>query len=104
MIMNASADVKMDVLSSLDKTDLRLLLSSFYLEGQGIEVGALHLPLALPSKARAKYVDRLSVNDLRIHYPELKDLPLVNVDIIDDGEKLLTIPNESQDFIVANHM
>jgi len=94
----------MNVLSSLDKTDLRLLLSSFYLQGNGLEVGALHHPLALPSKAHVKYVDRLPVHELRNHYPELKDVDLVNVDIIDDGERLFTIPNDSQDFIVANHM
>jgi predicted SAM-dependent methyltransferase len=95
---------KMDMLSSLDKTDLRIILSCFYLEGNGLEVGALHHPLPLPGKAHVKYVDRLPVNELRNHYPELNDVDLVNVDILDDGEKLYTIPENSQDFIVANHM
>lgn len=102
--MNGILDSKMEVLNVLDKSDLRLLLSSFYLEGSGLEVGALHHPLALPSKASVKYVDRLSVQDLRIHYPELDNENLVSVDIIDDGEKLLTIPNGSVNFVIANHM
>jgi predicted SAM-dependent methyltransferase len=102
--MVATLDAKINTLNQLDKSDLRLLLSSFYLQGQGIEVGALHEPLKLSSKAKVKYVDRLSVADLRRHYPELDSLNLVNVDIIDDGERLTTLPNNSQDFIVANHM
>lgn len=102
--MTLDLDKRKDILSALDKTDLRLLLSSFYLEGEGLEIGALHHPLTLTSKAKVKYVDRLSVNELRSHYPELNDVDLVNVDIIDDGERLLTIENGSKDFIIANHM
>lgn len=102
--MVSAQDSKINSLNQLDKSELRLLLSSFYLQGQGLEVGALHEPLQLSSKAQVKYVDRLSVTDLRRHYPELNSLNLVNVDIIDDGEHLTTVPNSSQDFIVANHM
>lgn len=74
-----------------------------YLKGEGLELGALHHPLPLPPSARVRYVDRLDVQGLRTHYPELKDLPLVSVDIVDDGEKLSNVPDGSQDFIVANH-
>jgi predicted SAM-dependent methyltransferase len=102
--MVATQDVKINTLNQLDKTDLRLLLSSFYLQGQGLEVGALHQPLQLTSKAKVKYVDRLPVSELRIHYSDLSHLDLVDVNIIDDGERLVTIANGSQDFIVANHM
>src|SRR5437588_12306604 len=97
-------DAKINSLNQLDKTDFRLLLSSFYLQGHGLEVGALHQPLELTSKASVQYVDRLSVADLRKHYPELNSVNLVDVDIIDDGERLTTVANDSQDFIVANHM
>lgn len=102
--MVSTQENKINSLTQLDKTDLRLLLSSFYLQGQGLEVGALHQPLELTSKAMVQYVDRLSVADLRSHYPELNSVNLVDVDIIDDGEKLLTITNGSVDFIIANHM
>ena len=43
-------------------------------------------------------------DELRREYPELADWDLTEVDIVDDGEKLATIADESQDFIVANHM
>jgi len=81
----------------------RELISNTYLSGIGVEVGALHNPLRVPACAKVKYVDRFSVEDLRRHYPELTDLDLVPVDIIDDGELLETIGNGTQDFVIANH-
>jgi SAM-dependent methyltransferase len=86
----------------LDRLD-REELAAHYLKGEGIEIGGLHLPLKLPAGARAKFVDRLPVEDLRKHYPELARERLVPVDIIDDGEKLSTIGTSSQDFVIANH-
>jgi predicted SAM-dependent methyltransferase len=74
-----------------------------YLRGNGIEIGALHNPLDVPSSAHVRYVDHLSVDELRRHYPELADAPLVDVDVLDDGQRLSTIADESQDFVIANH-
>jgi hypothetical protein len=65
------------------KPDRRVLLARKYLRGSGIEIGALHSPLVVPSCTSVKYVDRLSVRELRLQYHELKKYPLVNVDIID---------------------
>src|SRR5437763_15908927 len=59
----------------------RVALARLYLRGEGIEIGALHNPLPLPRRAKARYVDRLSVADLRRQYPDLRDKPLVKVDI-----------------------
>jgi len=84
-------------------SDIRRSLAGKYLRGEGLEIGALHLPLALPRGARAKYVDRLDIKELRVQYPELKKLKLVNPDIIDDGETLAGVDSESQDFLIANH-
>jgi len=81
----------------------RLRIAKRYLAGDGIEIGALHNPLPLPKAARVRYVDRLPVPELRAHYPELEQEPLVEVDIIDDGERLETIGDSTQDFVVANH-
>jgi len=81
----------------------RELIAETYLSGEGIEIGALHNPLKLPAAARVKYVDRLSIPDLRKQYPELESQELVNVDILADGERLETIADESQDFVIANH-
>lgn len=83
--------------------DARATFASHYLFGEGIEIGPLHLPLAIPASARARYVDRMTVEDLRKHYPELAEWNLSRVDIVDNGEQLATIGPESQDFIVANH-
>lgn len=74
-----------------------------FLSGEGLEVGPLHKPLPLPPHARARYVDRLPVEKLRDEYPELDGWELTPVDVIDDGEALSTVAEESQDFIVANH-
>ena len=81
----------------------RTRIAKRYLSGEGIEIGALHNPLPLPRSARVRYLDRLPVGELRAHYPELEQEPLVQVDIIDDGERLATVPESSLDFVVANH-
>ena len=82
----------------------RKALSLAYIQGSGIEIGALHNPLWVPEHAEVRYVDRMRVDDLRLHYPELKNLALVSVDIVDDGEVLSTIEDGSLDFIICNHM
>jgi SAM-dependent methyltransferase len=82
---------------------MREVIAWEYLKGNGLEIGALHGPLPLPPNVRASYVDRLTVEELRVHYPELKNLPLVPLDIIDDGEKLNSVPDGSQDFVIASH-
>ncbi len=83
--------------------DARSEFAARFLAGEGLEIGALHQPLATPANARARYVDRLSVDDLRAEYPELAGWNLTEVDVIDNGELLETVPDESQDFIIANH-
>jgi SAM-dependent methyltransferase len=76
-----------------------------YLAGDGIEIGALHYPLWTdPARARVRYVDRLTVPELRQQYPELAPYDLVAVDVLDDGETLGSFSDESLDFIVGNHM
>ena len=83
--------------------DRRSIAAHYYIKGNGIEIGALHNPLNVPRKATVRYVDRMTVADLKAHYPELKNLPLVPVDILDNGEELTRIPPASQDFVIANH-
>ena len=83
--------------------DSRTVFANSYLLGEGLEIGALHRPLAIPAHAHARNVDRMTRDDLRREYPELAELPLTEVDVVDNGETLETIPAESQDFIVANH-
>jgi SAM-dependent methyltransferase len=78
-------------------------IASSFLRGDGIEIGALHQPLHLPTAARVKYVDRMTAAELRRHYEELAAFTLVETDIIDDGEQLPTIQDATQDFVIANH-
>ncbi|WP_293336587.1 methyltransferase domain-containing protein [Microcoleus sp. CAWBG58] len=75
-----------------------------YLTGNGIEVGALHAPLEVPDNVKVYYVDRMSVSDLRKQYPELNGINLIEADIVDNGETLSSIANNSWDFVIANHM
>jgi predicted SAM-dependent methyltransferase len=81
----------------------REFVANTFISGHGIEIGALHMPLKVPRAAKVKYVDRLSVEALRKHYPELNDKDLVHVDIIADGERLESISDSTQDFVIANH-
>ena len=81
----------------------RKLIASLYLKGNGIEIGALHQPLYVSNNAKVTYVDRMSAEDLRKQYPELNSQELVNVDIIDNGEVLEKISDNSQDFVIINH-
>jgi len=81
----------------------RALVGLWFLQGEGIEIGALHNPLPVPPGVCVKYVDRMSAEGLRRQYPELNDLPLVDPEIVDDGETLTTVAAQSQNFIVASH-
>ena len=81
----------------------REFIAACHIRGDGIEVGALQAPLPLPPAARVKYVDRMANERLRAHYPELSGQPLVDVDVVDDGETLASFADASLDFVVANH-
>jgi len=78
---------------------------SYFLHGSGIEIGALHQPLALKGLpiSQIRYVDRMPVSELRRHYAELSTYRFTPVDVLDDGETLATFADHSLDFIVANH-
>ena len=76
-------------------------LSKKYLNGNGVEIGALHRPLKL-FDVNVKYIDRMNEKELREQYPELNN-DKIYVDIIDDGEKLEKIKEGELDFIIANH-
>jgi SAM-dependent methyltransferase len=69
------------------------------LHGEGLEIGALSDPLPLPHATRIVYSDWLPAAALERMYPGSK-LP----DIVSDSESFPTVPDESFDFIVANHV
>lgn len=84
----------------------RSLLAEMFLplKGEGIEIGALHNPLPVPPGLKVRYVDRMSRADLRKHYPEFNSLNIVEPDYISDGETIATVPDASQDFVIANSL
>ena len=75
-----------------------------WLSGNGIEVGALHHPLALPAGAHATYVDRMTEAELRRHYPELKGEKFAPITVIGNAEDLSSFGDNSLDFVIANHL
>lgn len=85
----------------------RLFLGQF-ISGEGIEIGAYHNPFPFSAtRAKVKYVDKHSYETLikmrdkdssLAHKPEL-----ARVDIIDDGQFLRTIADNSQDFVLSSH-
>lgn len=79
-------------------------LAKRYISGDGLEVGALDSPLNVSTKkASVTYIDRMDNNFLGKHYPELDPQKFVKIGIVDDGEKLRKVKNNSQDFVIANH-
>ena len=80
------------------RADLLELLS-----GTGIEIGALHRPVYAPH-LDIKYVDRMTKTELLKQYPELSKESIVETDIVDDAEALRTLQDNSQDFVIANHV
>lgn len=76
-----------------------------YLVGRGIEIGALHNPMPVNStRAKVRYVDRVPLEGQREHYPELIDFKLVPPDIVADADRLTMVADNSEDFIIANHL
>ncbi len=73
------------------------------LQGKGIEIGALQSPV-IAEHLEVQYVDRYSRDQLINEYPELKAEEVVEVHILDDAETLASIDDESQDFVIANHV
>jgi SAM-dependent methyltransferase len=81
----------------------RVGLGYRYLYGSGIEIGALQKPLKLSEGCQVRYIDRMTIGKLLEHYPEMAKYPLQAPDIVDDGQQLAHVAEDSQDFIIANH-
>ena len=83
---------------------VRLFAAYRYIRGSGLEIGGLNHPLKIYHGATVRYVDRLPTEELRRASPLVADQELVEVEHVDDGEKLASIADASCDFVIANHM
>lgn len=93
-----------DEFSGPDLSCARETLARRHLRGEGIEIGALHKPLRVdPTVARVRYVDYKTKAENRERYRELAGEEIVETDIVDDGFVLGSVPDDSLDFLVANH-
>ncbi|MDP6184755.1 MAG: glycosyltransferase, partial [Gammaproteobacteria bacterium] len=54
-----------------EREPTRESIAKLFLTGQGLEIGALQNPLAVPDGVSVKYVDRFPKDKLYEHYPEL---------------------------------
>jgi SAM-dependent methyltransferase len=74
------------------------------LTGSGIEIGALSRPLQTHARMKVRYVDRHDLSELRAEYHELHLFPFTAPDIVDDAHTLGTLPDASEDFLIAAHL
>lgn len=80
-------------------------LSYKYLKGKGVEIGALMNPFPVNRKiAEVRYSDYKSTKDLVEAYPALSGFKLVDVEYVCPADNLVTIPTDSQDFLIASHV
>lgn len=89
-----------------DRKTIRADVALKYLQGEGIEIGALDFPLRLPNNAKVRYVDYINEAGLRKAHSRTLSAgrPLVPPDVIDDGARLASFADASLDFVVANHV
>lgn len=85
------------------KTDWRSHFCS-KLSGHGLEMGALQRPMPLHEGMTVDYVDKLTLPQLRRHYPEHDDVDLLEPTIVDDAETLATVADAAYDFVIAAHV
>lgn len=86
------------------RRNARALMARHHLHGEGIEIGAMHFPLPPHRGMRVKYVDNTSLEDNLLRFPELRGMELVRPDYVEDGFKLPSLADASQDFVIANHV
>ena len=75
-----------------------------YFNGRGLELGALHDPMAVDARyAVVTYVDHLTPAEQRVHYPELAEYPLAEATVLADARQL-PVRDASQDFVIASQL
>jgi predicted SAM-dependent methyltransferase len=85
-------------------------LARRYLRGEGIEIGAMALPMRVPPGVVVRQVDRMTRAQLIAtqgaamrgvgDHPER----IPEIDVVDDAATLSTFDDASADFVIANHV
>src|SRR6188768_93898 len=74
------------------------------LEGEGIEIGAFHSPLAVGSRATVRYVDLFPPEVARRFFPEVpEEAAIVVPDVVAPADHL-PLPTSSQSFVLSSHL
>ena len=74
------------------------------LAGRGLEIGAFHSPLPVPSGVQVTYADVLPAAIARRYFAEVPtDVPIVEPEIVAPAHAL-PVPSGSQDFVLASHL
>jgi SAM-dependent methyltransferase len=84
----------------------RSTISQHYIKGHGVEIGAFHNPFPIHfNKCTIDYVDTKTKEELRLNFPEINfnTTFVVETNMIDDGEVLSKIKNETYDFLISSH-
>ncbi len=89
-------------------SEIRKQYAEKYLQGKGVEFGALHNPLYTPENSQVLYVDRFTKKELLGRFPELKDhaASIVSTDITLDLDRsdFSTLIKHDFQFYIANHV
>jgi SAM-dependent methyltransferase len=85
------------------ETNYRYVFSEF-LRGNGIEIGALNNPFRVPDKARVRYVDKFTAEEMSKTYPDVPTHQIRVPDIVCKTGELNAIEDNSLDFIIACHV
>jgi SAM-dependent methyltransferase len=81
---------------------VRAQLARAYVNGSGIEVGAMNAPLVVADGVVVRYADIAGVPALQTSYNRVHSIQ--EPDIISDLESMTGIADASQDFVIANHV
>lgn len=77
-----------------------------YLQGAGLEIGALHEPAKLPKDLKVEYLDAIDEHDAARLFPEIPPEQFVHVSYKADldAQSLSQFPPGRFDFVVINHV
>lgn len=92
---------------------VRNLISETFIRGKGIEIGAFTSPLPASPEVSVIYIDKYTLDQIKQNIisvgMSLNDFgidenAIVKSDLLDNGEELSKVGDNTQDFVIANHV